>query len=146
MTNLRRASMTVACVVCSSMAWATFADDEPSSSGEEVMKLMDENHDGRITAAEHAAGARQMFLEMDADHDGTVTEGEMQVAEKTVSPTKNIRTKSAADKIKVIDGAFMNFEGEVDEILADKGTVRIITTIFGRPTPLELETWQIEKV
>ena len=50
------------------------------------------------------------------------------------------------DKIKVIDGAFMNFEGEVDEILPDKGTVRIITTIFGRPTPLELETWQIEKV
>jgi len=40
----------------------------------------------------------------------------------------------------------MNFEGEVDEILPDKGAVRIITTIFGRPTPLELEVWQIEKV
>jgi transcription termination/antitermination protein NusG len=50
------------------------------------------------------------------------------------------------DKIKVTEGAFVNFEGEVDEILADKGTVRIITTIFGRPTPLELEHWQIEKV
>lgn len=50
------------------------------------------------------------------------------------------------DKIKVTDGAFVGFEGEVDEILADKGTVRIITTIFGRPTPLELEHWQIEKV
>lgn len=50
------------------------------------------------------------------------------------------------DKIKVTDGAFINFEGEVDEILQDKGMVRIITTIFGRPTPLELEHWQIEKV
>ena len=50
------------------------------------------------------------------------------------------------DKIKVTDGAFENFEGEVDEILPDKGQVRIITTIFGRPTPLELEYWQIEKV
>jgi transcription termination/antitermination protein NusG len=50
------------------------------------------------------------------------------------------------DKIKVIDGAFVNFEGEVDEILPDKGMVRIITTIFGRPTPLELEYWQIEKI
>ena len=49
------------------------------------------------------------------------------------------------DKIKVTDGAFENFEGEVDEILPDKGHVRIITTIFGRPTPLELEYWQIEK-
>lgn len=50
------------------------------------------------------------------------------------------------DKIKVTDGAFVNFEGEVDEIVPDKGTVRIITTIFGRPTPLELEYWQIEKM
>jgi len=50
------------------------------------------------------------------------------------------------DRIKVVDGAFINFEGEVDEIIPDKGTVRIITTIFGRPTPLELEHWQIEKV
>jgi transcription termination/antitermination protein NusG len=50
------------------------------------------------------------------------------------------------DKIKVIDGAFINFEGEVEEILPDKGMVRILTTIFGRPTPLELEHWQIEKL
>ena len=50
------------------------------------------------------------------------------------------------DKIKVNNGAFQNFEGEVDEIIPDKGTVRIITTIFGRPTPLELEYWQIEKM
>jgi transcription termination/antitermination protein NusG len=50
------------------------------------------------------------------------------------------------DKIKVTNGAFINFEGVVDEIIPDKGMVRIITTIFGRPTPLELEYWQIEKV
>jgi transcription termination/antitermination protein NusG len=50
------------------------------------------------------------------------------------------------EKVRVTNGAFMNFEGEVDEVIADKGTVRIITTIFGRPTPLELEYWQIEKM
>lgn len=50
------------------------------------------------------------------------------------------------EKVKVTNGAFMNFEGEVEEVIPDKGTVRIITTIFGRPTPLELEYWQIEKV
>lgn len=50
------------------------------------------------------------------------------------------------DKVKVTNGAFMNFEGEVDEVAVDKGTVKIITTIFGRPTPLELEYWQIEKM
>ena len=50
------------------------------------------------------------------------------------------------DKVRVTNGAFMNFEGEVEEVIPDKGTVRIITTIFGRPTPLELEYWQIEKM
>ncbi|MBC7785647.1 MAG: transcription termination/antitermination factor NusG [Burkholderiales bacterium] len=50
------------------------------------------------------------------------------------------------DKVKVTNGPFENFEGEVDEILGDQGKVRIITTIFGRPTPLELEYWQIEKM
>lgn len=50
------------------------------------------------------------------------------------------------DRVKVTNGAFMNFEGDVDEVVHDKGTVRIITTIFGRPTPLELEYWQIEKM
>ena len=64
---------------------------------------------------------------------------------KEESPTLKTEYKQG-DKIKVIDGAFVNFEGEVDEILPDKGMVRILTTIFGRPTPLELEHWQIEKV
>jgi transcription termination/antitermination protein NusG len=61
------------------------------------------------------------------------------------SPTLRTEYKKG-DKIKVTDGPFQNFEGEVDEILSDKGMVRITTTIFGRPTPLELEYWQIEKV
>jgi transcriptional antiterminator NusG len=49
------------------------------------------------------------------------------------------------ERIKVIVGAFEGFEGEVDEVLADKGQVRIITTIFGRPTPLEVQYEEIEK-
>ena len=51
-----------------------------------------------------------------------------------------------SDKVKVTNGPFENFEGEVDEVLGEQGKVRIITTIFGRPTPLELEYWQIEKL
>jgi transcriptional antiterminator NusG len=59
----------------------------------------------------------------------------------------SLRTEyKKGDRIKVTNGAFQNFEGEVDEIISDKGMVRIITTIFGRPTPLELEYWQIEKM
>lgn len=59
----------------------------------------------------------------------------------------NLKTEyKKSDKVKVTNGPFENFEGEVDEILGDQGKVRIITTIFGRPTPLELEYWQIEKL
>ena len=49
------------------------------------------------------------------------------------------------DSVKIKEGAFENFEGSVDEVLADKGLVRVIVTIFSRPTPVELEYWQVEK-
>ena len=69
----------------------------------------------------------------------------IEAAEKPDEITSEVKF-GKGDKIKVNNGAFQNFEGEVDEVIADKGMVRIVTTIFGRPTPLELETWQIEKV
>src|ERR1700742_3562124 len=50
------------------------------------------------------------------------------------------------DPIKIKEGPFENFDGTVDEIFPDKGVVRVIVTIFGRATPLELEYWQLEKV
>ena len=50
-----------------------------------------------------------------------------------------------SDNIKIKEGPFENFEGTVDEIFPDKGVVRVIVTIFGRATPLELEYWQLEK-
>ena len=48
------------------------------------------------------------------------------------------------DPIKVKEGPFENFEGEIDDVFPDKGQVRVIVKIFGRPTPIELEYWQIE--
>ncbi len=49
------------------------------------------------------------------------------------------------DNIKIGEGAFKNFDGVVGEVIADKGLLRVIVTIFGRPTPVELEYWQVEK-
>lgn len=49
------------------------------------------------------------------------------------------------DTVKIKEGAFENFEGVVDEVLPDKGQVRVMVTIFGRATPVELEFWQVEK-
>jgi len=49
------------------------------------------------------------------------------------------------DQIKIKGGAFEGYEGTVEEIDAEKGTVRVIVTIFGRATPLDIEYWQLEK-
>lgn len=49
------------------------------------------------------------------------------------------------DSIKIKEGPFENMEGTVDELLPTQGKVRVIVTIFGRATPLELEYWMIEK-
>jgi transcriptional antiterminator NusG len=49
------------------------------------------------------------------------------------------------DKVTIKEGPFQNYEGEVDEVLPDKGLVRVLVTIFGRQAPIELEYWQISK-
>jgi transcriptional antiterminator NusG len=50
------------------------------------------------------------------------------------------------DSVKVKEGPFENFEGIVEEVNPTKGIVRVIVTIFGRPTPVDLEYWQVETV
>jgi transcriptional antiterminator NusG len=50
------------------------------------------------------------------------------------------------DLIKIREGAFENFEGTVDSIDPERGLVKVIVTIFGRSTPLDIEYWQIEKL
>jgi transcriptional antiterminator NusG len=49
------------------------------------------------------------------------------------------------DMIKIREGAFENFEGIVDSIDPERGIVKVIVSIFGRSTPLDIEYWQIEK-
>ena len=49
------------------------------------------------------------------------------------------------DHVKIREGPFENMEGTIDELLPDQGKVRVIVTIFGRATPVELEYWLIER-
>lgn len=61
--------------------------------------------------------------------------------------TPNIKVEfEKGDVVKIREGAFENFEGNVDSIDEERGIVRVIVTIFGRSTPLDIEYWQIEKV
>jgi transcriptional antiterminator NusG len=49
------------------------------------------------------------------------------------------------DTVRVVDGPFANFTGTIDEIRPDKQKVRVKVSIFGRPTPVELDYVQVEK-
>jgi len=60
-------------------------------------------------------------------------------------PTTEI-TFSVGDRVRIREGLFQNFEGEIEEIWPDKGLVRVIVSILGRPTPVELEYWQLESI
>lgn len=49
------------------------------------------------------------------------------------------------EHVLIKEGPFENYEGSVDELLPEKGLVRVLVTIFGRQAPIELEEWQIAK-
>ena len=59
------------------------------------------------------------------------------------------RVKIAFEKgqsVRIIDGPFADFIGVVDEILQDKGKIRVMVSFFGRETPIELDFLQVEKL
>jgi transcriptional antiterminator NusG len=49
------------------------------------------------------------------------------------------------DEVRVIDGPFSNFQGVVEEVRQDKEKLRVLITIFGRPTPVELDFMQVTR-
>src|ERR671923_2415566 len=72
-----------------------------------------------------------------------------QIIYRTVSAKDKPRMKMKFEKneaVRITDGPFANFNGVVDEVNEDRETVKVMVTIFGRATPVELEFGQVEKV
>ncbi len=69
---------------------------------------------------------------------------------KTMEDSKEKPKLSVAfkkgDRVKIKSGHFENFDGAVDEVNPEKGSVRVIVTIFGRATPVDLEYWELEPI
>ncbi|HWB11929.1 MAG TPA: transcription termination/antitermination protein NusG [Pirellulales bacterium] len=71
------------------------------------------------------------------------------VAKQEEKAEQEIRTVipfSQGDRVRINEGTFENFEGDVDNIDQANGRVTIMINIFGRSTPVELEYWQVEKL
>ncbi|GIW80711.1 MAG: hypothetical protein KatS3mg105_2518 [Gemmatales bacterium] len=61
-------------------------------------------------------------------------------------PSKDRKLRfERGDRVKIRDGTFAGMEGEVKDILEDKGQVRVELTIWGRPVSVEFEYWQVEE-
>jgi transcription termination/antitermination protein NusG len=60
-------------------------------------------------------------------------------------PVAEVKVK-AGDKVRIVEGSFVDFHGTVDEVYADKGKARVLVSFFNRETPIEVDLLQIEKL
>jgi len=107
------------------------------------MSLNDESwhlvrHSSKVTGF---VGGKTRPPEVPEDQVLRVTQQMTMGAEKPKSKIKF----SLGESVTVVDGPFSSFNGTVEEINEEKGKVKVLVSIFGRPTPVELDFVQVEK-
>ena len=86
------------------------------------------------------AGRRPVSLSPDE-----VSEILRQTEERKDKPTPRV-TFQKGEGVRVIEGPFTNFSGAIEEVNLARGKLRVLVSIFGRQTPVELEFWQVERL
>ena len=79
-----------------------------------------------------------------------LTEGEVETLKKQIDsgtgvPREKVQFQKG-DSVRIIDGPFLGFNGVVDEVNADQNKVKVLVSIFGRSTPVELSFLQVERL
>ncbi|MBI4595379.1 MAG: transcription termination/antitermination factor NusG [Candidatus Tectomicrobia bacterium] len=68
-----------------------------------------------------------------------------QMRGETVKPKPKVAFEKG-ENVRVIEGPFTNFMGAIEEVNQEKGKLKVMVSIFGRATPVELEFMQVEKI
>ena len=86
------------------------------------------------------AGRRPVSLSEDE-----VAEILRQTEERKDKPTPRV-TFQKGEGVRIIEGPFTNFTGVIEEVNTARGKLKVLVSIFGRQTPVELEFWQVERL
>jgi transcriptional antiterminator NusG len=68
------------------------------------------------------------------------------LVKESIEKPKPKYTFERGEGVRIIDGPFSNFQGVVEEVNLDRNTLKVMVTIFGRSTPVELDFLQVEKL
>ena len=95
-----------------------------------------------ITGVTGFVGAGSRPIPLKGDEIDTILKQAKDAKEK---PTPKVMFEKG-EAVRVVEGPFMNFNGTIEESNAGKGKIKVMISIFGMATPVELEMWQVEKI
>lgn len=95
-----------------------------------------------VNTGQGASAGRDVYKLIPSLSDQEADKIIMRIEEGAEKPIPKV-VFEVGDVVRVTDGPFANFEATVDEVFPDKGRVRVMVSIFGRSTPVELEYMQV---